>query len=233
MEMGGPFDSLKFLDEMQSMKEIGHSFEIRHHLSFNEEELNVSSDFSKITRKRKRRKPDDPNHSTLKSSGKFEVKRKRKGAIRMLKSPFKIITKQWDAKSEKSKEVQTPPKQIENDSSKQADNEQTLTPQLKTEQTTKNEKQERNRVCARKCRLRKKLHLENIEKENKILRAEVIKYRKELNTYKTKEEAGLLGSLSINTIKSETVEKLKARTTANSKELLNNYMVISVTKFHR
>jgi len=217
MEIPEPFDGLKFFDEMQSVKvqEIVYPFEVLH-LPFNEDEINVSGDYNKITRKRKRQKFDDSGCLTLKNSRKIEEKKKHKDKLGLIKTPFKIVNEQYGAESDKNKEIQSPFKQTENNSIKPTNNE---------EQIPKNERQERNRVCARKCRLRKKMYLQNIEKENRMLKNEIIKYRKELNTYKAKEEAGLLGSLTINTMKSEAIEKLKVRDTVNAKELLNSYMV--------
>eukprot|EP00826_Nyctotherus_ovalis_P018272 TRINITY_DN15453_c0_g1_i11.p2 TRINITY_DN15453_c0_g1~~TRINITY_DN15453_c0_g1_i11.p2 ORF type:complete len:135 (-),score=32.96 TRINITY_DN15453_c0_g1_i11:788-1192(-) len=96
------------------------------------------------------------------------------------------------------------------------------------DQMSRNEKQERNRVCARKCRLRKKLYLENIEKENRELKNEIIKYRKELSAYKAKEEAGLLASLNIDAMIEHSFERFKTALSSagSTKEVHINYMVI-------
>lgn len=216
MEIVEPFVNLKFPDEIHTIKlqEFPQTFQ--------DEKANVSSNLTETIRKRKRRKLDPVD--TFKGLGKNGgVKDK----FKVIKHPFKIIT-EMQTLDDRSKEVQLFPLKVETESAplKLINNELSSSSEL----VPKNEKQERNRICARKCRLRKKIYLESIEKENRILKDEIIRYRKELNAYKAKEEAELLKNLSINTIKTDSIEKLKTNSTATPKEMLHNYMVIKFIK---
>lgn len=226
MEIVEPFVNLKFPDEIHTIKlqEIPQTFEHHSHNLFQDEEINASSSLIKNTRKLKRRKLDPVD--SLKDLGKNGEKGV-KNISRVVKHPFRIIT-EMQTPDDRLKEVQLPPLKVETESPplKSVNNELSLSSEL----IPKNEKQERNRVCARKCRLRKKMYLETIEKENRDLKDEIVKYRKELNAYKAREEAGLLNNLSINAIKTDYLEKLRTNNTATAKEMLHNYMVTQFIK---
>ncbi len=92
-------------------------------------------------------------------------------------------------------------------------------------------KQERNRVCARECRKRKKMYLENMEAQVKALREELMECRKELARYKAKEQEGVLARFNDTQLLSDAFRKVEINTGKgkggenNPKELLKQYMV--------
>jgi hypothetical protein len=54
-------------------------------------------------------------------------------------------------------------------------------------------KQERNRVCARECRKRKKQYMNRLEDEVRLLKQELLTCKKELEILKSKQRLGLFG----------------------------------------
>jgi hypothetical protein len=177
---------------------------------------------TKFHRRRKRKYKDVKQEIDNELSNKEYEKRK---------NPFKIITVSSSAfapDSEKNNDPElTPFLKIEPEDSSliSPNNEQSLG----MGKVSKDVKQERNRICARECRLRKKLHLENMEKENRMLRKEIARCCKELSMYKAKEEAGLISDVNINAIITNSIDKLKTDNN-NTKELFDNYMVKLVYK---
>jgi len=211
IDISGSLDELKFSYEIPGTS-------LQETPLFHEEIIHPPIDQATHLHKRKKRKYEDGTNG-------IDIKLKE---YKKRVNPFKVITVSSSAFtpiSEKSKEAESAsitPFKIESESVllKSPSNEQSL----EMEEMIKNAKQERNRVCARECRLRKKLYLERIEKENKMFRKQIAKYRKELNIYKAKEEARLISDVNINEIITDSIEKLRTDNN-NTKELLDNYIV--------
>jgi len=211
IDISGSLDGLKFSYEIPDTS-------LQETPLFHEEIIHPPIDQATHLHERKKRKYEDATNG-------IDIKLKE---CKKRVNPFKIITVSSSAFtpiSEKSKEAESvsiTPLKIESESVllKSPSNEQ----YLEMQKMIKNAKQERNRVCARECRLRKKLYLEKIEKENKMFRKQIAKYRKELNIYKAKEEARLISDVNINEMISDSIEKLRTDNN-NTKELLDNYIV--------
>lgn len=234
------FEHLKFREQLHCVRDplFSHPFnealEGRSQLLLHEEGINLPVAYDKDANKRKRKKIDEVAEikDTLKAcdTNSGEKARKNNPRLKAFKKPFKVITLPSDMytpSSDISKEMSGPLSPFRPEDGDALLKSPSNAPSL-AEQMCRNEKQERNRVCARECRLRKKLYLENIEKENKMLKNEIIKYRKELSVYKAKEEAGLLATLNIDAIIEHSFDKLKTALSSagSAKEVYNNYMVI-------
>lgn len=185
-----------------------------------EEEMNASIEYGKRPHKNRKRKNNKVTHinEILKESTLSKLKKDNE----TIKNPFRIITlpsRQNTPSSGVNKELSS----LSNgEVSKSPINEQSL----EQEQMMKQEKQERNKECARACRQRKKIYLESIEKENRRLRKELIRYRKELSVYKSKEEAGLLSNLDSSAMITNSIEKLNI---SKNKESLDDHMVTYIS----
>ena len=103
-----------------------------------------------------------------------------------------------------------------------------------SDEETKKTKQERNRVCARECRKRRKQYLESIEGQVQQLREELVACRRELQRYKAREQEGLLSQFSNNdSLLSESIKELEKEAQGNegadtiARNYLQRYIVYS------
>jgi hypothetical protein len=88
------------------------------------------------------------------------------------------------------------------------------------------DKLERNRICARECRKRKKMYIKSLELQMKSLKSELIECRRELSTYKLKEQEKFFGQFSVKMELPETPNPtVPDKQIANSKRLIKKYIV--------
>jgi len=98
------------------------------------------------------------------------------------------------------------------------------------DEESKKTKQERNRLCARECRLRKKVYLESMEAQVKILRKELAECRKELEKYKEQANEKILEKnnimqKAIDPFKKFLEENKETKTEIYARDLIKNYIV--------
>ncbi len=95
-------------------------------------------------------------------------------------------------------------------------------------------KQERNRVCARECRKRKKQYMETMEEQVKVLRTELAECRKELAVLRAKEQQGLFSQFSVLQYLDDMGKQFAAsadRPAGNTKDILQKYIVFKNNKY--
>ena len=91
---------------------------------------------------------------------------------------------------------------------------------------TEKVKLERNRICARECRMRRKEQIKNMESQLKELRIELDICRKELNKYKEKEEQNYFSYFDVkDAFPVPEKPDLNVKEGNNAKKLLNNDIV--------
>jgi len=88
------------------------------------------------------------------------------------------------------------------------------------------DKLERNRICARECRKRKKIYVKGLELEIKNLRSELVECRKELSRYKLKEQEKFFSQFNMDMELPENPEPtIVDKQLASSKRLIKKYIV--------
>lgn len=85
-------------------------------------------------------------------------------------------------------------------------------------------KLERNRICARECRRRKKIYVKSLEQQIKSLKNELIECRRELSSYKYEEQKKCFDQLNMESILPDN-PTLADKQMANSKRLITKYIV--------
>ena len=87
-------------------------------------------------------------------------------------------------------------------------------------------KLERNRICARECRMRKKEYVKQMEIKIKRLQNEIVECHKELNKYKNREQQSFFNQINMKEVDPNDIDiDMGDQGSPNSKKLLNDYIV--------
>lgn len=88
------------------------------------------------------------------------------------------------------------------------------------------DKLERNRICARECRRRKKIYVKNLEQQIKNLKNELVECRRELSSYKVKEQEEFFSQFNMEEVLGETSgPAIAEKALTNSKRLIKKHLV--------